>query len=108
MIISQAIEKAFEKMKDDKQPISLCSNCNCMTKTIENKCGKCGGEKQPKDNLDKEFDEKFELGFNNWKRKDILSFIRLREQRLKEQIKKELMKYKCGNHKRLIALISNL
>ena len=25
--------------------ISLCKNCNCMTKTIEGKCGKCGASK---------------------------------------------------------------
>ncbi len=33
-----------------KKEISLCRNCNCMTKTIKDKseikrCGKCGGKK---------------------------------------------------------------
>ena len=35
------------KIKIDKKierelKITLCKNCNCMTKTINNKCGKCG------------------------------------------------------------------
>lgn len=25
--------------------VSLCPWCNCMTKTVEHKCGKCGGTK---------------------------------------------------------------
>jgi hypothetical protein len=25
--------------------VSLCSSCYCMTKTIKNKCGKCGSKK---------------------------------------------------------------
>lgn len=25
--------------------VTLCRSCNCMSKTIEGKCGKCGGEK---------------------------------------------------------------
>lgn len=25
--------------------ISLCHSCKCMTHTIENRCGKCGGNK---------------------------------------------------------------
>ena len=30
-------------LKDEK--ISLCGSCNCMTKTIKGKCGKCKAEK---------------------------------------------------------------
>lgn len=29
----------------DPNDISLCSGCSCMTKTIDKKCGKCGGVK---------------------------------------------------------------
>jgi len=29
----------------NKDVISLCSHCYCMTKTINKKCGKCGGTK---------------------------------------------------------------
>lgn len=29
-----------------KVNISLCKSCNCMTKTIKGKCGKCGAKKQ--------------------------------------------------------------
>lgn len=35
----------FEYPKARKQSISLCKNCNCMTKTIKAKCGKCGARK---------------------------------------------------------------
>ena len=29
-------------MMSNVDEISLCKNCHCMTKTINNKCGKCG------------------------------------------------------------------
>lgn len=29
----------------NSEEISLCSSCNCMTKTIKNKCGKCKNDK---------------------------------------------------------------
>lgn len=32
-------------IKPNKQNISLCHSCYCMTKTINEKCGKCGGIK---------------------------------------------------------------
>ena len=34
-----------EKLKKEKEDISLCKSCHCMTKTIEGKCGKCKGVK---------------------------------------------------------------
>ena len=33
---------------DTREPISLCKSCWCMTHTIDNKCGKCGAEKEDK------------------------------------------------------------
>lgn len=33
-----------KEMKDNKQ-ISLCTNCYCMTHTINGKCGKCKARK---------------------------------------------------------------
>lgn len=33
--------------KEDE--LSLCSGCNCMTKTIHCKCGKCGVDKDGKE-----------------------------------------------------------
>lgn len=29
-----------------KDNITLCSNCHCMTHTVDNKCGKCGESKE--------------------------------------------------------------
>jgi len=31
--------------KREKDGISYCKSCNCMTKTVAGKCGKCGEEK---------------------------------------------------------------
>ena len=28
-----------------KDGLSICSHCNCMTKVIDSKCGKCGGKR---------------------------------------------------------------
>ena len=40
------IKEADDAWKNiDKLP-SLCPHCNCMTKTIKDKCGKCGGTKK--------------------------------------------------------------
>lgn len=39
------IDKELNEMKDNKQ-ISLCTNCYCMTHTINGKCGKCGARKE--------------------------------------------------------------
>lgn len=30
--------------------LTLCPKCYCMTKTINNKCGKCGADKEVKKN----------------------------------------------------------
>jgi len=38
-------QSKYEKRKE----ISICPNCNSMTHTINDKCGKCGAMKQPKD-----------------------------------------------------------
>lgn len=38
------IDKELNEMKDNKQ-ISLCTNCYCMTHTINGKCGKCKARK---------------------------------------------------------------
>ena len=36
-----------KEIKDDDIKISLCPNCNCMTKTKSNgKCWKCNGDKK--------------------------------------------------------------
>ena len=48
--------------------ISLCPNCHSMTKTINNKCGKCGSTKMTKDFIAKEiakFNEEFGIHFKN-------------------------------------------
>ncbi len=40
-------EKIRKSEKPEKEPeISLCSNCFCMTKTIDDKCGKCKAKKE--------------------------------------------------------------
>ena len=39
------IDKELNEMKDNKQ-ISLCTDCYCMTHTINGKCGKCGARKE--------------------------------------------------------------
>ncbi len=37
--------KTYKDLIDDNFSLSLCPSCNCMTKTIKNKCGKCKHEK---------------------------------------------------------------
>ena len=44
----------------NKDKISLCQSCNCMTKTIDGKCGKCGQSKQTSANC-RGFEEEKEL-----------------------------------------------
>lgn len=43
------IRMASKKKKfneTDNSQISLCTNCYCMTHTINGKCGKCGAKKE--------------------------------------------------------------
>jgi 5-deoxy-D-glucuronate isomerase len=35
----------IKEILTNSEEISLCSSCNCMTKTIKNKCGKCKNDK---------------------------------------------------------------
>ena len=48
--------KRIEKSSKPQAPaISLCSKCNCMTKTIKGKCGKCNADKpRPPDSNSKD------------------------------------------------------
>lgn len=43
----ELLEKAgqYDIIIDPKDSISLCPKCNCMTKTIKGKCGKCKASK---------------------------------------------------------------
>ena len=43
--------------------LTLCSKCNCITKTIQNKCGKCGENKRMNrtDELKKEIETHKEI-----------------------------------------------
>nr|DAV05152.1 MAG TPA: YopX protein [Caudoviricetes sp.] len=43
-VIGSVHDDIEECAKDDQ--ISLCKNCWCMTHTINNKCGKCGANKE--------------------------------------------------------------
>jgi hypothetical protein len=45
------------KLSKQIEPISLCPNCNCMTKTIKGKCGKCGADKPDQLDKDKELED---------------------------------------------------
>ena len=38
-------KELIEETDEDVDWISQCDSCNCMTKTIDNKCGKCGENK---------------------------------------------------------------
>ena len=42
--VKNVLKKLLQEkiMEDD---VSLCLHCQCMTKTINNKCGKCKGDK---------------------------------------------------------------
>ena len=39
------MEEIQRRRKEREEEISLCPGCFCMTHTIDNKCGKCGGAK---------------------------------------------------------------
>ena len=51
--------------------LDLCSNCNCMTKTINGKCGKCNFKKKKLQYLCKAPDE--------WRDSEFSSFIELKK-----------------------------
>lgn len=38
--------KMLQTIADDPDEISLCTNCYCMTHTVQGKCGKCKADKQ--------------------------------------------------------------
>lgn len=56
-MLSQAIPPAYSKyigeqfLKQTEINLSLCKNCYCMTKTIDEKCGKCGKTKEVQNSL---------------------------------------------------------
>ena len=53
-------------MKQTVEEISLCPNCNCMTKTINGNCGKCGISKNTvEERFDKQFVD-FQADGTNW------------------------------------------
>lgn len=40
------IEEIVKEINQERDLISLCPSCHCMTRTIKNKCGKCQGKKK--------------------------------------------------------------